>query len=476
MAFKEKIETKQITPWTDGEVLKTNGSDVEWGELTASWIWWGDSAYQYPITPKTSYKLIAFNVAEYNQNWDQSVQKWFEADLLSNAVADAEASDLDTAYQATLKEWTWELSVVSKTYPFTSNVNSIVSWDLKYGVFINAWKSLNLYDPVWSVVSTVTDYWLFSVWNYYIECLVSWSTAYRYGTGSSWAYTNYANIYRKWDVNKNVNSSSVSTRVFTYGAKGINWSTFVKYWTMDNWLTVLQVFVLSYFIWPNQSQWDLETFVELTDWTFARVSQWHVSDSAYNNPVLAVKEDSTYLYVLYNTTTSWVDRQKVDKTTWAVSSASDTWTDVTLTAVNSWTDLYAWTWRYLSTTWDWVWYTYEVISKTDSHVLPTHAETNTIDLFLYVNDTLVDTLNLSLDETTNFILSEYSFLNEVVSSDSLKIELKTNSAMLSYIVFWLWITWWTNIENPTGENDASWDATSGRDVWGDWSFLNVTIA
>ena len=98
---------------------------------SSTWgIWWDTDPYRFPLSDK----LIAFNVAPYDNDWVQSNQKWAVAlDWAYHSVCNS----LNTNYIESVYQWTWDLSIHSKTYWYTSNINTLLNWRIKWGLYLN---------------------------------------------------------------------------------------------------------------------------------------------------------------------------------------------------------------------------------------------------------------------------------------------------------------------------------------------------
>jgi len=406
------------------------------------WIGWNDDAYNYP----SSYKMIAMNVPPYDNDGDQSVQKWIPA--LDSAYHPI-ANSLNSSYVASVVEWTGALSIKSKSFSFDSNVAKIFDWEIKYGVYIN-WCIINRWE-----VPTV-DMWVYDDTNY---ILIAWVNLLAW---ANWP-TAETTIYKKWDVTK-LDSSNVFLLSTVYpNSVSTNANSIIEKWVLSNWK---KIFVHK--VWwqtATHTRTTTQAAVQLTDNSFVQFKA-DITNAVIWWSVWIVNEDATYVYL--QATAAWSsDTKKIDKITWIVTSATLSWAAVTLWSY--WTDQGLW---YDSSS-DWVGYNYNC-DLTDTIVKPTDFVNNWLSIDLEINWVVADTITIAADwpAVTNWTIS---LSDETVWTSNIILDLKTDAAHLGYSKYGFWLTGWT-YDAPTGTNDASWDWTAWRDVWANGSYMNIELA
>ncbi len=414
------------------------------------WIGWDDDAYNYP----SSYKMIAMNVPPYDNDGDQSVQKWIPA--LDGAYHPI-ATSLDSSYVASVVEWTGALSIKSKSFSFDSNVAKILDGEIKYGVYI-PFKASSIINNV-----PTADNGIYSVGDSYV---IWWAIA---NTTDKTRTT--IMVCKKWNTKSN---STMFWEVISDMGIFYVWGTntaLIEHWVLDNWKKIFtaKVGVRDTAAWWVYSK--IWAVVELADGTYVSIYGWQTWEFGTSTFSFDVKEDVNYVYIK-SIVGAESDTTRIDKVTWTTSVVAISWTDILLTDIKSWTDLLNNYESPLVT--DWVWYKYVIDWSWSLLIKPTDFVDNWLSIDLEINWVVADTITIAADwpAVTNWTIS---LLDETVWASNIVLDLKTDATHLGYTKYGFWLTGW-DYTAPTGTNDASWDWTSGRDVWANWSYLNIELA
>ncbi len=137
-----KVQPKAIEPWTDGQVLKTNGSDVEWGEGAWGWVltWTGVVYHEWPFSWSSIITLTHnLNVTEEDVN---AGRYWFIAGVKENTYTQQVFNHVSWSYETpwlilrtssnpsaqwdiTRQENTCKINVISS---FPTHISIVKNW------------------------------------------------------------------------------------------------------------------------------------------------------------------------------------------------------------------------------------------------------------------------------------------------------------------------------------------------------------
>lgn len=467
--------------------------DVNWD--TTWWIGWDDDAYNYP----SSYKMIAFNVPPYDNDGDTSSQKWIPA--LDGAYHPI-ANSLNASYIESVVEWTGVLSIKSKSFSFDSNVAKILDWRIKYGVY----SMLPSLRTDFTLEHSINDY---VVWS---QLANNWLLYFAY------IYTSGGNtVLKKYTLSTAYDLSTMTLSQNITMPENVKWFNIDNSWTKI--ITASQEYdqIREYTLWTARDITSLsltnsyatggdifssqDTIYVNANWTKAYLTEYNSPNTfMYEYTLWTARDVSTISYIQsqtnkYNTENWWT----LLNNSWTklYSRESDTVYEYTLST--PW-NIASWGWVIQSetfadsisgfcfdSTWDNM---FPVIRSWNDSMLtkiPLVVQYDidnesfasvSFDVNLNINGILYFTDNINF----SWVWAKSSIWtilinDEAVWTTDITLELSTSNITNpdpTSTKIWFGLTGW-DYTAPTGTNDASWDWTSGRDVWANGTYLNIEL-